>query len=131
MLQGIWIEGTQDVTSVREMRTKLWGETEAQDDLDPWSRHLLIVENGTILAVGTVLENLHHHFCLKKIGVLPLYRKQGIGDFLIRILINDAWERGAVDLCLTADENNRGFFMKEGFLEKERNEEGIVMLRTL
>ena len=131
MLRGIWVEEKQDLTPVYDIRSQIWG-SKNEDEMDEWSRHLLIDEDGIPIAVGTVTENLHHRFEFSKLGVVPSRRQQRIGDFLIRIMITDAWEKGAVMLELTADEETIGFFMKEGFLEDSReNDSRIHMVRKL
>lgn len=130
MLRGIWIEEKQDLAPVYEMREKIWGNAMA-DEMDEWSRHIIIDEDGVPIAVGTVVENLHHRFAFNYLGVIESHRKQRIGDFLIRIMITDAWEKGAVALEVITDDSTRGFFMKEGFLESHRENGNIYMVREL
>lgn len=131
MLRGQWIEEKQDLKPVYAIRESIWGKIE-EDDMDEWSRHLIIDEDGIPVAVGTVTENLHHRFEFRHLGVIPSKRGQKIGDFLIRIMITDAWEKGATALELIADEKNYGFFMKEGFLETAKKDSlQIYMVREL
>ena len=128
MLRGVWIEEKQDLSLMYEMRKKVWGYP-VKDEMDEWSRHLIIDEDGVPIAVGTITENLHHRFTFSYLGVIEEKRRMKIGDFLIRIMITDSWEKGAVTLDLTADEDTRLFFMKEGFLEESRNENGQIYMK--
>ena len=128
MLRGIWIEEKQDLSLLYAMREKIWGSP-MEDEMDEWSRHLIIDEDGIPVAVGTITENLHHRFTFSYLGVVAEKQKMKIGDFLIRIMITDAWEKGAVLLDLMADENTRSFFMKEGFFEESRDEKGQIYMK--
>ena len=131
MLRGTWIGEKEDLTSVMQLREKIW-KRNVEDEMDEWSRHLIIDEDGVPIAVGTVTENLHHRFRFSYLGVVESKRNQRIGDFLIRIMITDSWEKGAVALELTATEETKVFFMKEGFLEVSReNDECIEMIREI
>lgn len=131
MLRGTWVEEREDLTSVLQMREQIW-KRKVEDEMDEWSRHLIIDEDGVPIAVGTVTENLHHRFRFCYLGVVESRRGQRIGDFLIRILITDSWEKGAVALELTSAADTAGFFMKEGFLEVSReNDDCIEMVREI
>ncbi len=130
MVKGTWRKGSDSLSTVYDLRDLIWTE-KRRDPLDSWSQHLIIWEEETAVAVGSLTENLHHRFRLYDIGVLEKYRKQGIGDFLIKIMLNEVWEEGGLSAEVTVDEEYKGFFMKQGFLETGRDPEGIRMPRIL
>jgi len=47
------------------------------------------------------------------------YRKKGIGAKMVRMLIDDAWERGATEISLDATEAGRPLYLKCGFVGSE------------
>jgi GNAT superfamily N-acetyltransferase len=55
------------------------------------------------------------------------YRKQGIGQKMVDMLIEDAWARGATEISLDATEAGRPLYKKCGF---EDSGEGMVLVKN-
>lgn len=136
MIESIWIDGMD--ARIAELRRLVWKEASdmVEDPMDEWARHLLIYEDGAPIGIGSMLENLHHRFEFYKIGIVEELRGQKRGDFLIKVLANDAWEKGAVEITLTSNKKSRSFFMKEGFFDESepggsQNNDAVFMRRPM
>ena len=135
MLTGYWIDGKEELAVIYEMRRRIFGYE--VDEMDRWAKHLLILDEDEPVAVGSLLQNLHHIYELYDVGVLEEKRLQGIGGFTAKVLINDAWEHDAVGMELIADDKTEKFFNKLGFLrdldgerETGSGRTGLYMSRT-
>ena len=54
------------------------------------------------------------------------YRKQGIAERMVNMLLREAWERGATEISLDTTEVGRPFYRKLGFMDSG---EGMVLTR--
>ena len=56
------------------------------------------------------------------------YRKQGIAERMVNMLLREAWERGATEISLDTTEVGRPFYRKLGFMDSR---EGMVLTREI
>ena len=123
MIAAAWlINGVDDLADVTRIYKTVFIEeqslAEARHDVKHMGEqaHFLVVYEGE-KAIGTGCLCLDgERFVLKKIAVLKPYRKTGIGDFMMRLLIRRAYEMGGSRQWLVANEATRGFYEKFGFV---------------
>jgi ribosomal-protein-alanine N-acetyltransferase len=121
---------------------------------DPWSKEAFIEELGQKLAIPLVVKvdkkivgytNLWHlddQLEIANIAVSPEHRKEGIGERLMRRILQEAKDRNCKNIILTVRESNIAainLYIKFGFLEIGRRkryyrlptEDALTMVKTL
>ena len=69
-----------------------------------------------------------HRAHLMNVYTSKYYRKQGIAERMVNMLIREAWERGASEISLDTTEAGRPFYRKLGFMDSR---EGMVLTREI
>jgi len=67
------------------------------------------------------------HFRVDQMYVLPEFRRQGMGDLVIRMLLYEAQELNAAAVYLTCDKDVRDFFAGYGFMPVEGAENDMYI----
>ncbi|MBI2873950.1 MAG: ribosomal protein S18-alanine N-acetyltransferase [Firmicutes bacterium] len=121
----------------------------------PWSRHAFVselsqnpyaeyygaVQDGRLIGYGgmwLILDEAH----VTNIAVLPQYRRRGVGEVLLKVLMEKAGLKGADWITLEVRESNLGaqrLYQKHGFSQKglrrgyytSTKEDAIIMSRSL
>ncbi|MGB9812283.1 MAG: GNAT family N-acetyltransferase [Thermovenabulum sp.] len=89
--------------------------------LEKWfSNFMVIEEDEKVIGTGG-LEIYGEYAVLRSVAVLPEFRNQGLGDGLVRSLINLADRLGVKTIYLFT-EKAMGFFEKIGFKKTSREE---------
>lgn len=92
MITSIWLKPGEDLSPVLDIRKSVFQEelgwTEAQDHdlIDPYAFHLILLLNDVPVAAGRISYYRAGTAKLSRICVLKKYRRQGIGDGLVKIL---------------------------------------------
>ena len=120
MISTKWFTGAADLGDASAIRRVVFideqnvSEEEEWDGTDAGAIHLVVYDNAVPVATGRILiegEDFH----LGRIAVLKEYRKQGLGDFLMRLLIRRAFELGGTRQVIHAQLQAKGFYEKLGF----------------
>lgn len=118
MVFGRFISGADDLTQVREIRKKVFAEElglSMQTEMpDEFCMHALAYDGETPVGTGRILFD-GERFTIAGIAVLPEYRGQMYGDFLIRLLIDKAMMSNAREIYLNALAGTEDFFKMTGF----------------
>ena len=142
MLRGIWKGPDEDLAEAFRIRQEVFVEDQKvhpsleRDALDAKSDHLVIYEGQEPIATGRLRKGKNGVYFFERIAVRRSYRGQHIGDFLMKIMINEAFERGGLQGVVHAQAQAQGFYEKLGFsVEGERHMcagmEHVYMIRPL
>lgn len=92
MITSIWIRPGEDLSTALEIRKAVfqnelhWDRDMDQDQVDPYALHLVLCLNDVPVATGRISYDGVGKAKLSRICVLPKYRRQGIGDGLVKVL---------------------------------------------
>jgi len=135
-LEGKYINGTDDLSEIYQIRREVFGTEEftAQGyfDLDcsmicdQLAVHAIAKIEGTAVGCGTLFYD-GETFLLDLIGVPVNERRKKYGDFLVRMLIDRAFSRGAQIIYAYCTEEIVPFFHSIGF-SREKEKAGTVLL---
>ncbi|MDR1209987.1 MAG: GNAT family N-acetyltransferase, partial [Clostridiales bacterium] len=105
-------------------------EDEEFDGTDADCMHLILYDGDTPVAAGRVLWD-DGEFRLGRVAVRKAFRGQGLGDFLMRLMIRKAFECGGETQYISAQTRAIGFYEKLGFESygEEYGEAGIPHVR--
>lgn len=124
MIKGQWLRGSDNLKEAYDIRKSVFrieqnvpAEIE-MDTYDQQSQHLIVYEKDTPIATGRLTEIETGMFKLSRIAVLQAYRGQGIGDFMMRMMVRRAFDYGAKEVFANVQESAVSFYSKLGFLKE-------------
>ncbi len=126
MIEGKFIHGDQDLSVIFQIRREVFckeqkiSEEEEFDGLDQKALHVIISEKQCNLAVGRLVV-IEDYYKIGRIAVLKEYRGMYYGDFVVRMLVDKAFQLGAKEVHVGAQTYAKGFYEKIGF--KQEGEE--------
>jgi len=141
MIESKWIFRKADFDDIYAVRKKVFiedlglSEDVHFDEFDERSLHVLLSEDSSHLATGRLYED-GGKFYIGGIAVLPEARKKGIGDLLVRLLLNKAFELLASEVYVYARQESVMFYETLNFEgigethEMEPDDTRIVMKVT-
>lgn len=121
MITSIWTGPGEENPAAKELRRKVFqeelqipaaGEWETQD---AYAYHLVLLMNDTPVATGRITYGGVGTAKLSRICVLKKYRRQGIGDGLVKILDYKASQMGMRYSQVDADEELLPFYRRLGY----------------
>ena len=126
MVEGKFLRGTDDLTECFKIRHAVFceeqGKTEEEefDGLDKQCLHVLIFEAGENVATGR-LYHQDEYYKIGRIAVAKHARGKYYGDFVVRMLVDQAFQLGAHKVYVGAQVKAIPFYEKIGF-KREGNE---------
>src|SRR5689334_1913304 len=108
-----------DQPALRDVRLKVFGdeqkfpEAEEFDDLDPRSHHVLAIDSDD-KAIGCA--RLTPERIIGRVAVLAPWRKRGVGEAMLRTLLEQASALRYPDVSLHSQVAAMGFYERAGFL---------------
>jgi len=122
LLYANWIYGSEDIAPARSVRDAVFVNEQGfspeseYDAFDKTAWHLVAMDDEKPIATGRVyLDNGNFH--LGRVCVLPEYRGFGVGDAIVRLLLNRALSAGAPSVTISAQECAKDFYKRYGFEE--------------
>ena len=100
MITSLWMKPGDDLTAALRIREQVFqqelglSQAEDQDALDAYSYHLVLLYNDVPAATGRISYDGVGVAKLSRICVLPKFRRQGIGDGLVKVLDYKASQLG-------------------------------------
>lgn len=119
MITNEWILGTQDAGIAIDLRRRALASERkpvCADDADVYdaqAMHLLVYAEGVPAATGRIYHD-GRGFRIDALCVLPEYRRQGLGDLAIRLLLYKAFQ-WADEVAVSTLPCMEGFYKKFGF----------------
>lgn len=120
MIEGKFIHGNQDLTDVFHIRREVFckeqncPEEEEFDSFDKDALHVIISEKDKKVAVGRLIQ-IDDYFKIGRIAVLKECRGMYYGDFVVRMLVDKAFQLGAKKIHISAQTYAKRFYEKIGF----------------
>lgn len=133
MIRGKYIVGTGDITDALAIRKTVFQEEqniEAEldfDEKDEYAMHIVVYnDENQAVATGRMIAQPERMF-IGRIAVIKEERGKGYGDFVVRMMLDKAFECGAAEVTVHAQTHAVGFYKKLGFLPcgEEITEAGI------
>ena len=125
MIQGKWFAPGTDLSSVLPVREAVFGRS--MDNLDSESWNVLVYQDNVPVATGRIWWN-EGAFRLGDIGVLESFRRQKLGDLVLRLLLYKAQSHAAREVRLTCPRDLTGFFARLGLREEFVEHDSVEML---
>lgn len=93
-----------------------------RDRLDDIAIHLLLTVDGVRAATGRLLQKPDRSWVIGRVAVRASFRRQGLGDMLMRMLIRKARDLGAGDIHVDSQVQAIPFYASLGFVPAEDGE---------
>ena len=109
MLCAKWIHGSDDISLAKAVREQVFvneqgfAPEQEFDTFDNGAWHVVAMEDETPIGTGRLYID-DGKFTIGRLCVLPEYRNMGIGDALMRLLMDRGLEVGAPALYISAQE---------------------------
>jgi len=120
LITAEWFTGADGLDAVHAIRRAVFVEEQGVpeedeiDGTDAGAIHLLVSDGGVPVATGRILTD-GGVFTLGRVAVMKDRRKEGYGDFVVRMLIRRAYELGGREQHLHSQTHAVGFYEKLGF----------------
>ena len=120
-MKEIWLYGSEGFQRALPLRQEVFcGEQhypceKESDDFEVVSWHLLLEEDGVLLATGRMYEETPGVWHLGRIAVRRQHRGRGLGSVVLNGLIGKVGSFGAAELHVSAQTQAIGFYEQFGF----------------
>ena len=132
MITSVWTTPGQVNETALAIEQIVFPEVEIPDDFEPFSFQLALINDGVPVAAGRFYLRAMGKAQLDRICVLPEYRRQGIGDGLIKILDFKAALAGLQESYADVPVEYEKLFARIGFQPYgERFARGGQVLQTM
>lgn len=130
------LPGQGDTSAAFDIRQKVFVEEQGFcqetefDDIDAHALHALVREDGVPAATARLYEH-EGEFHIGRVAVLREYRKRGLGELAMRLLMLKARELGASEVAVGAQIQAQGFYERLGFRSTGElyDDEGVPHVR--
>ncbi len=127
MITNTWITGNQDLTLPLSIQKEIFGS--AGDAYDSGAMYLVLFDDEIPCAVGRIYHN-GSCFVIDKIGVKEAFRRQAVGDLLIRLLLYKAFTF-ANQVAIECPAHLEQVFAKFGFERQSETPDHMVSMALL
>lgn len=120
MIQGKFLFCYDDLSPAYEIRKKVFQEEYGidanidQDGLDPDAGHVIVFNNLKVVGTGRLVFS-NNNYKIGRVAVLKEERCNYYGDFVVRMLVDKAFQMGAEEVYLHSMINCIPFYEKIGF----------------
>lgn len=121
MVTGEMLPGTADLSEAYAVREAVFVEEQGyaleieRDEHDPQAAHALVRVDEKAVGTGRLFLDERAEWHVGRVAVLKEYRKQGIGELVMRLLLLSALEFGAENVYLGSQVHAVPFYQKLGF----------------
>ncbi len=121
MITSLWLRPGEDLTPALELRKTVfqqelaWSAEEDQDGQDAYAFHLVLLLKDEPVATGRITYGGVGVARLGRICVLKPYRRQGIGDGLVKVLDYKASQMGMQVSQIETVETMMPFYQRSGY----------------
>ena len=123
MVQGKWFSPGSDLSAVLPVREAVFGR--GADGLDALSWNVIVYQDSVPAASGRIWWQ-DGAFWLGDLCVLEEYRRQHLGDLVLRLLLFKAREHAAREVRLSCPPDLTGFFARLGLREQPSGDSPLV-----
>ena len=125
MVQGKWFPPGEDLSALIPVRESVFGH--GADGLDAESWNVLVYQDSVPVATGRIWWQ-DGAFRLGDLGVLEGYRRQRLGDLVLRLLLYKAQSHAAREVRLQCPREVTGFFSRLGLKEESSSGGAVEMM---
>lgn len=121
MVKGVYIHESEGMNEVNRIRKEVFCmEQNISEEVEFTTNHMesisLLVYDGKVpVATGQLLYK-NEYYKISHIAVLKEYRGNDFGDFVVRMLVDKAFQMGAKEVHVIAQEYAKEFYEKIGFI---------------
>ena len=123
MVQGKWFPPGEDLSALLPVREAVFGR--GADDLDAVSWNVLVYQDSVPAAAGRIWWQ-DGAFWLGDLCVLESFRRQRLGDLVLRLLLFKAQSHAAREVRLRCPRSVAGFFARLGLREEPSGDAASV-----
>ena len=123
MIQGKWFPPGEDLSALIPVRESVFGR--GSDTLDASSWNVLVYQDSLPVATGRIWWQ-DGAFRIGDIAVSAPYRRQRLGDLVLRLLLFKAQSHAAREVRLRSPRDVTGFFSRLGLQEEPSGDADIV-----
>ena len=129
MVFGKWLQGNEDLSDCYALRQEVFVQEQEIDESleitgdDGEYAHLVVYEDTIPVATGRMRWIGPKTVSIGRVCVKKSKRGQKLGDFLMRIMMEKAFQDGALEAVLDAQSYAVGFYERLGFVKGEAVEE--------
>ena len=123
MVQGKWFPPGEDLSALLPVREAVFGR--GADDLDAASWNVLVYQDSVPAAAGRIWWQ-DGAFWLGDLCVLESFRRQRLGDLVLRLLLFKAQSHAAREVRLRCPRSVAGFFARLGLKEEPSGDAASV-----
>lgn len=110
-------------------RTTGWSPDKQKEELfeainNSWYSVSAYLDN-TLVGFGRIISDGNLHAFIVDLIILPEYQGKGIGTVILKSLIDEAQNKGIVDIQLFCAKGKRDFYIKNGFIERAEDAPGM------
>ncbi len=120
MIKGTYLNHTEDLTEILEIRRRVFNTEADSDAIDPLAVHVLLRDEGDKPVAAGRIHYDGDIYKVGKIAVLEEERRKGYGEFVVRMLLDKAFQSGAEEVFIDARVSAVDFYKKLGFIEKSQ-----------
>ena len=124
MVEGKFISGQEDLSEILRIREEVFGKEQAvqnrTDMPDDKCMHVIGYDQGRPAAAGSIYYD-GWECVIHSVAVREGCRGQGLGDFVVRMLIDRAFMANVLEMSVEVPVQLKGFFEKIGFHQEENN----------
>lgn len=137
MLEFKYIFGENGYKIAKDMRNGIFAEEmgflKSCDELDENSYHFVGYDGIKQISVARLTELDEKSFSISYVGVDKEYRRQFVGDLIMRALADKAVALGATKIYISAPISVKGFFEYEGYesVGSEYSENGTDFVKMV
>ncbi len=125
MIQGKWFPQGSDLTEVLQIRKAVFGRS--GDSIDSGAQSALVYQDDVPAATGRIWWQ-DGAFRLGDLGVLEGFRRQRLGDLVLRLLLYKAQSHAAREVRLECPRDVTGFFSRLGLKEESSSGDAVEMM---
>ena len=125
MVQGKWFPPGEDLSALLPIRESVFGR--GADVLDAASWNVLVYQDSVPVATGRIWWQ-DGAFRLGDLGVLEGFRRQRLGDLVLRLLLYKAQSHAAREVRLECPHDVTGFFSRLGLKEESSSGDAVEMM---
>ena len=133
MVTSLWMKPGEDISAALEIRKSVfqdelgWEAEQDNDLMDNYAFHLVLLLNDVPVATGRITYGGVGKAQLSRICVVKKYRRQGIGDGLVKVLDYKASQLGMKVSTVETVENLEKFYQRIGFVKTGETKEKYGM----
>ncbi len=121
MLEFRFVYGDIGYELTKDMREKIFSEemgySVTSDDYDTESYHFVGYEKTSQISVARLTKLDDENYKISYVGIKPEYRRQYVGDLIVRALADKAARLGGVSLIAEVPSDVKEFFKFEDYEE--------------